>query len=48
MPYEAKYKPEDILNILDFVKPTNIPYIVEKVGCSRDIAKLNLMQLEER
>jgi hypothetical protein len=46
MPYETKYKPEDILNVLDYVKPTNIPYIVEQVGCSRDVAKLNLVQLE--
>jgi hypothetical protein len=46
MPYEAKYKPEDILNVLDYIKPANIPYIVEKIGCSRDIVKLNLERLE--
>jgi hypothetical protein len=46
MPYEPRYKPEDVLNVLDFVKPTNIPYIVEQVGCSRDIAKINLERLE--
>ena len=46
MPYKSRYKPEDILNVLDPVKPTNLSYISQTVGCSRDVAKLNLMQLE--
>jgi hypothetical protein len=46
MPYEAKFQPEDVLNVLDFNKPANVAYISQKVGCSRDTAKLNLTQLE--
>jgi DeoR/GlpR family transcriptional regulator of sugar metabolism len=46
MPYEPRYKPEDILNVLDFNKPANVSYISQNVGCSRDTVKLNLAQLE--
>jgi hypothetical protein len=46
MPYEAKFKPEDFLNILDFTKPANVAFISSNVGCSRDTAKFNLGQLE--
>ena len=46
MPYEPRYKPEDILNVLDYTKPANLPYISQTVDCSRDVAKLNLLQLE--
>jgi predicted transcriptional regulator len=46
MSYKQRFKPEDILNVLDYVKPSNIAYISSTVGCSRDTAKLNLTQLE--
>ena len=46
MPYEPIFKPEDVLNVLDFNKPANVAYISQKVGCSRDTAKTNLTILE--
>jgi predicted transcriptional regulator len=46
MPFESKFSPEDVLNVLDFTKPANVAYISSTVGCSRDTAKLNLAQLE--
>lgn len=46
MPYEPRFKPEDVLNVLNFNKPANVAYISQTVGCSRDTAKLNLAQLE--
>jgi len=46
LPYEPKFSPEDVLKVLDYVKPSNIAYISSKVGCSRDTAKLNLAHLE--
>jgi hypothetical protein len=46
MPYEPKYKLENFLEVLDNTKPTNISYISKIVGCSRDIAKMNILQLE--
>jgi hypothetical protein len=46
MPYEPKYKPESFLEVLDNTKPTNLSYISKIVGCSRDVAKMNILQLE--
>jgi len=46
MPYEPKYKLENFLEVLDNTKPTNISYISKIVGCSRDVVKMNLLQLE--
>jgi len=46
MPYKQRYKPEDILNVLDYVKPANVAFISSTVGCSRDTAKFNLAHLE--
>jgi hypothetical protein len=46
MPYEARYTPKDVLDVLDYEKPTNISYISKKICCSRDVVKLNLAQLE--
>jgi len=46
MPYEPKYKPENFLEVLDNTKPTNLSYISKIVGCSRDVAKMNILQLE--
>jgi hypothetical protein len=46
MPFESKYLPEDFLPVLDFTEPSNIAYIAEQVGCSRDVTKLNLAILE--
>jgi DNA-binding Lrp family transcriptional regulator len=46
MPYEQKFSPEDILNVLDYTRPANVAYISSAVGCSRDTAKANLAQLE--
>jgi hypothetical protein len=46
MPYEPKYKPENFLEVLYNTKPTNLSYISKIVGCSRDVAKMNILQLE--
>jgi len=46
MPYDPTYKPDDILAVLDTVKPANLNYISEQVGCSRPTAKTNLLILE--
>ena len=46
MPHEPKYQKDDFLFIIDNTKPTNIFYISHTTGCSRDVAKLNLLQLE--